>query len=155
MKKIILTVESKLAGRPGVGAALRSVGHEVIECTSSAIAWELFRLLLVDLVISEVALPQLDGIEFTRQVRTLPLFQNVPILLLSDALDRDTIEQGWMAGASGWLERPFGDDQLLSLAAEMLAGRTGFAEVVPVWRPLRKERPAGARTDFSVKRSVG
>ncbi|MCX6951201.1 MAG: response regulator, partial [Verrucomicrobia bacterium] len=123
--------------------------------TGTALAWELFRLLLVDLVISEVALPQVDGIEFTRQIRTLPLFQNVPILLLSDALDEETMAQGWKAGASEWLERPVSDSQLLSLTAEMLAGRTGFDDVVPMWRPVRRGQHPSAFAGLSAKRKVG
>ena len=73
-----------------------------------------------DFVVSDINMPNMNGIEFTRQVRTLPAYRTVPIILLTTESDPEKKNQGRAAGATGWIVKPFKPDQLLAVVAKVL-----------------------------------
>lgn len=120
MKKIILTVDDAPTMRKVVALALNGVGHEVIEAEDGLAALGLLQTRHVDLVITDVNMPRMDGIEFTRRARMLPNFQRTPILLLTTESDPGKKTLGRAAGATGWLVKPFQREQLLAVVAKVL-----------------------------------
>jgi len=121
VKKTILTVDDAATMRKVVALALGSAGHEVVEAEDGVAALAVLQIRHVDLVITDVNMPRMDGIEFTRQARLLPKFQRTPILLLTTESDATIKARGRAAGATGWIVKPFKQDQLLAVVAKVLA----------------------------------
>jgi two-component system chemotaxis response regulator CheY len=103
-----------------VSFTLTGAGHEVIEAQDGAIALNVLQARSVDLVITDVNMPNMNGIELTRQLRTLPSFARTPILLLTTESDPAKKAQGRAAGATGWIVKPFTQEQLLAIVAKLL-----------------------------------
>ncbi|WP_414662252.1 response regulator [Horticoccus sp. 23ND18S-11] len=120
MKKTILTVDDASTMRKVVALALNGAGHDVIEADDGVTALGVLQTRHVDLIITDVNMPRMDGIEFTRQARLLPKFQKTPILLLTTESDPTIKARGRTAGATGWLVKPFQHDQLLAVVAKVL-----------------------------------
>lgn len=101
--------------RKMISFTLKEAGHEVIEAADGAIALNLLRNQAVDLVISDVNMPNMDGITLTRRLRELPNFKTVPIILLTTESAPEVKSQGKAAGATGWIVKPFKPEQLVAL----------------------------------------
>jgi two-component system, chemotaxis family, chemotaxis protein CheY len=106
--------------RKVIALAITGAGHQVLEAEDGVAALEVLKLRHVDLIITDVNMPRMDGIEFTRQARSLPAFQRTPILLLTTESDPEMKAKGRAAGATGWIVKPFRQDQLLAVIAKVL-----------------------------------
>ena len=120
MSKTILTVDDSSTMRKVIALALSTAGHQVIEAEDGVAALAVLQSRHVDLVITDVNMPRMDGIEFARQARTLPLFKKTPILLLTTESDPEIKAKGRAAGATGWIVKPFKQEQLLAVIAKVL-----------------------------------
>jgi len=120
MSKRILTVDDAATMRKMVSFTLKGAGHEVFEASDGREALTAVRTRPVDLVITDVNMPNMDGIELTRQLRTLPAFARTPIILLTTESDPAKKNLGRAAGATGWIVKPFSQEQLLAIVAKVL-----------------------------------
>jgi len=120
MSKTIITVDDAATMRKMISFTLRGAGHEVLEACDGVEALSLLRSNRVDLIITDVNMPRMDGIEFTRQIRQIPALSRVPVLLLTTESDPDKKAKGKAAGATGWIVKPFQQDQLLAVVARVL-----------------------------------
>ncbi len=119
-RKTILTVDDAPTMRKVIALALAGAGHEVIEAEDGVAGLAVLQARRVDLVISDVNMPRMDGIEFTRQARLLPQHPRTPILLLTTESDATIKARGKAAGATGWIVKPFKQEQLLAVVAKVL-----------------------------------
>jgi two-component system chemotaxis response regulator CheY len=103
-----------------VSFTLKSAGYDVIEAGDGAEALKLLSSRSVDLVIADINMPKINGIELTRQLRAQPAFARTPILLLTTESEPGKKAEGRAAGASGWIIKPFSQDQLLAVVAKVL-----------------------------------
>jgi two-component system chemotaxis response regulator CheY len=103
-----------------VAFTLKTAGYEVIEAGDGVEALNLLKTSSVDLVISDIHMPNMDGLEFTRQLRRHPAHIRTPILLLTTESDPQKKSQGRLAGATGWIVKPFTPEQLLALVSRVL-----------------------------------
>jgi len=120
MGKSIMSVDDSSTMRRLVSFTLKGVGHEVVEAQDGVIALDVLQSRTVDLVITDVHMPNLDGIELTRRLRALPGFRQTPILLLTTESDPGKKAEGRSAGATGWILKPFTQEQLLAIVARLL-----------------------------------
>lgn len=120
MSKTVITVDDAATMRKMVSFTLRGAGYNVLEAEDGVRALEVLKQHPVDLIISDVNMPNMDGIEFTRQVRANPTFQKTPVLLLTTETDPDSKARGRAAGATGWLVKPFKQEQLVAVVAKVL-----------------------------------
>lgn len=120
MGKRIISVDDSATMRRMVAFSLKSAGYEVIEACDGVEALKLLQTRPVDLVISDINMPNLDGIGFTRQLRSQPAFSRTPILLLTTESDPLKKSEGRSAGATGWIVKPFSPEQLLAVVAKVL-----------------------------------
>ena len=97
-----------------VSFALKDAGHTVTEAADGQIALNLAKTAKFDLVLSDVNMPNMDGITFVRELRTLPAFKFTPILMLTTEGGADKKQEGKAAGATGWIVKPFNPEQLLA-----------------------------------------
>ncbi len=120
MSKTIMTVDDATTMRNLIAFTLKPTGHAVVEASDGVAALGVLKTRKVDLIITDINMPNMNGIEFTRQVRTLPAYRTVPIILLTTESDPEKKNQGRAAGATGWIVKPFKPDQLLAVVAKVL-----------------------------------
>ncbi len=116
----ILTVDDSASMRQMVAYTLKSAGHEVTEAKDGIEALEKARQAKFNLVITDVNLPNMDGITLTRELRTLTEYKFTPILTLTTESGNNKKQEGKAAGATGWIIKPFNPDQLLSTVKKVL-----------------------------------
>jgi two-component system chemotaxis response regulator CheY len=115
MSKTILTIDDSASIRQMVVMTLASAGHEVIEAINGADGYTKATTNTVHAVITDLNMPVLNGIEFIRKYRQHPSSKGVPIILLTTESDDELKRQAKEAGATGWIVKPFKQDQLLSV----------------------------------------
>jgi two-component system, chemotaxis family, chemotaxis protein CheY len=120
MPKTIMTVDDAATMRKMIVFTLTGAGYQLIEAEDGAAALRQLRERSVDLVITDVNMPNMDGLELTRQLRTLGHFQKTPILLLTTESDPEMKSRGRAAGATGWIVKPFKQEQLLAVVSKVL-----------------------------------
>jgi two-component system, chemotaxis family, chemotaxis protein CheY len=117
----ILAVDDSASMRQMVSFTLKGAGHDVLEASDGAQALSLAKTSSgVDLVISDINMPNMDGIALIRELRALPNFKFTPILMLTTESGVDKKSEGKAAGATGWIVKPFNPDQLLATIAKVI-----------------------------------
>lgn len=116
----ILAVDDSASMRQMVAFTLKGAGFNVIEASDGQQALEKAKQASFDLVLSDVNMPVMDGIELVKNLRTLPEYKFTPILMLTTESAGDKKMQGKNAGATGWLVKPFNPDQLLATIRKVL-----------------------------------
>ena len=107
MGKSIISVDDSSTMRRMVSFTLKSAGYEVVEAADGVEALNVLKSHPVDMVISDINMPNLNGIELTRQLRSQPGFVRTPIILLTTESDTAKKSEGRAAGATGWIVKPF------------------------------------------------
>lgn len=116
----ILTVDDSVSLRKLLASALRSGGHVVTEAESGPSAIRVAEGTVFDLVISDMNMPGMDGLAVVAQLRKLPAYRTVPILMLTTEMDPAKKQAAKAAGATGWLVKPFEPVQLLATISKVL-----------------------------------
>jgi two-component system chemotaxis response regulator CheY len=83
-------------------------------------ALDMARTSTVDLVLTDVHMPRMDGITLVRELRTLPNYKFVPMLILTTESSHEKKMDGKSAGATGWIVKPFNPPQLLATVARVI-----------------------------------
>lgn len=115
MAKRIMAVDDSKTMRDMVGFTLRKAGFEVVEAEDGQRALEKLQQTPVDLVITDINMPNMDGITLVSRLRALGAFRSTPILILTTEGGEDKKAQGRAAGATGWIVKPFAPDKLLQV----------------------------------------
>lgn len=120
MGKTILTVDDSASIRQMVKFTLNDAGYNIIEAVDGKDALEKIQKTPVHMLISDVNMPNMDGIELVRQVRTLPAHKFIPIIMLTTESQDAKKQEGKQAGATGWIVKPFKPEQLLAVVKKVL-----------------------------------
>jgi two-component system chemotaxis response regulator CheY len=119
MAKTILTVDDSASVRQMVKFTLSDAGYSVIEAVDGNDA--LAKLTgPVNLVITDLNMPNLDGIGLIRSLRANPACKGIPILMLTTESQESRKQEGKAAGATGWIVKPFSTQQLLAVVKKVL-----------------------------------
>jgi len=118
--KTIMTVDDSASVRQMVSLVLSGGGYEVIEAVDGLDALAMLKGRELHLVLSDINMPRMDGLELTRQVRAMPQYKFVPIVLLTTESHPEKKQQGKAAGATAWIVKPFDPDQLLAVIKKVL-----------------------------------
>ena len=118
--KTIMTVDDSASLRQMVGVVLRGAGYQVIEAEDGADGLSKLDGQQLDLILTDVNMPRMDGFEFTRQLRTMDQYRFVPIVLLTTESGPEKKQQGKAAGATAWIVKPFNPDQLLAVVTKVM-----------------------------------
>ncbi len=116
----ILAVDDSRSLRQMVAFTLKEAGHEVVEAVDGRDALQRARSGQVDLVLSDINMPGMDGLALVRELRALPQYRFTPILMLTTESSPEKKQEGKAAGATGWIVKPFGPDQLLATVKRVL-----------------------------------
>ncbi len=112
MSKTILAVDDSRSIRDMVRFALEPLGYEILEAEDGVEGLERLGGAKVDLVITDLNMPNMDGIEFMRAVRQEERYTGLPMVMLTTEGQAEKMREGKRAGASGWIVKPFNELQL-------------------------------------------
>ena len=116
----ILTVDDSVAMRQMVEVTLTSAGYDVQQAQNGREALDIAETQSFDLVITDVNMPQLDGLTLVRNLRGMPSYKHVPLLVLTTENTPERKMEGREAGATGWLVTPFNPERLLATVSKVL-----------------------------------
>jgi two-component system chemotaxis response regulator CheY len=116
----ILIVDDSVSMRQMVTFTLQQGGYEVIEAEHGQDALNKLAAVMVDLILTDLNMPVMDGITLIRNVRKQPALKSKPILMLTTEGLAAKKEEGKAAGATGWIVKPFDPDKLLETLAKVL-----------------------------------
>lgn len=121
MSKKILVVDDSESLRQVVSIALMGAGYEVIEAKDGIDGLSKLDGDKVHLIISDVNMPNMNGIDFVKSAKALPKYKFTPIIMLTTESQPYLIEESRKAGAKAWLSKPFRPDQMLQAVSKILA----------------------------------
>jgi len=120
MSKTVMIVDDSASLRQVVNMALRSAGYEVLEACDGRDALNKLTGQRIHLVISDVNMPNMDGITFVREMKKLEPYKFTPVIMLTTEAQEGKKQEGQSAGAKAWVVKPFQPQQMLSAVAKLI-----------------------------------
>ena len=120
MSKSILVVDDTRSMRKMVAAVLQEAGYEVAEASDGVEALELARERVFDLVVTDHNMPRMDGVTLVGELRALPAYDGVALIVLSTEVNPELKTKGREAGATGWMAKPFDPQRMLDVVREFI-----------------------------------
>lgn len=113
MSKVIMIADDSSIIRQMASFVLQKSGYQVVEAVDGQDALDKMVASQVDMLISDLNMPNMNGIDLTKAVRARPEHKFMPVILLTSESQQDKIQEARAAGATGCLRKPFEPDQLL------------------------------------------
>jgi len=120
MAKTFLIVDDSASMRQLVSFAIKDAGFDVVVAENGKDALGKLQGSKVDMVITDLNMPEMDGIELIKQIRGLPDYKFAPIVMLTTESQEEKKQEGRQAGASGWIVKPFSPEQLLGVVKKFV-----------------------------------
>jgi two-component system chemotaxis response regulator CheY len=120
LDKTLLIVDDSYSLRHMVRMSLGAAGYRVLEAEDGQAALDLLGRECVDLVISDLHMPRLDGLGLLRAIRAHARCKFLPVILLTTEQDPEFKQEGRAAGARAWMTKPFAPELLLSVVQKVL-----------------------------------
>ena len=120
MAKTIMVVDDSASLRQVVGIALKGAGYDVIEGCDGRDAVGKLKGQKIHLIISDVNMPNMDGISFVKAVKQMPTYKFTPIIMLTTESQEEKKREGQAAGAKAWLVKPFKPEVLLGAVQKLV-----------------------------------
>ncbi len=118
---LILVVDDEEPVRMLLRDTLELDAYEVTDAADGPEALEAFDERIPDGIILDIMMPRMSGIDVLREIRRRPGGSDIPVILLTAAADDQTTWDGWSAGATCYLTKPFDPDNLLSWVERLLS----------------------------------
>jgi len=118
--KKILSLDDSVTMLQSVKITLKAKGYEVATFTKGSEALNNLTKDKYDLIITDLNMPEMDGITFIQKVRLLPSYKFTPILVLTTESQAGKKEQARKAGATAWITKPFTAEQLLMVVEKLI-----------------------------------
>jgi two-component system chemotaxis response regulator CheY len=120
MAKTILIVDDSASVRQVVSIALKGAGYDVQEACDGQDALSKLNGQKVHLIISDVNMPNMDGIALVKAVKQLPNYKFTPIIMLTTESQESKKQEGQAAGAKAWVVKPFRPEQMLAAVSKLI-----------------------------------
>ncbi|WP_040842573.1 response regulator [Nitrospirillum viridazoti] len=120
MAKTVLSVDDSSSVRQMVKLTLSGAGYDVVQASDGAEGLAKAKDTAVDLVVTDLNMPVMNGLDLIRALRQLPAYSGVPILFLTTESDADMKQAAKAAGATGWITKPFQQEQLVAVVRKVL-----------------------------------
>lgn len=120
MAKTIMVVDDSASLRQVVSIALKGAGFDVIEGCDGKDALSKITGQKIHLIISDVNMPNMDGIAFVKEVKKLPNYKFTPIIMLTTESQEAKKQEGQAAGAKAWVVKPFQPAQMLAAVSKLI-----------------------------------
>lgn len=115
MAKTILIADDSASMRQLISFALKDAGYDVIAAVDGKDALGKLNGSKVDMIFTDLNMPNMDGIQFIRELRATPANKFTPVVMLTTESQEAKKQEGKLAGASGWLVKPFTPEKLIEL----------------------------------------
>jgi two-component system chemotaxis response regulator CheY len=122
MTKKILSVDDSASIRQMVKMTLSGAGYDVLLAGDGMEGLNAAQATSVDMVLTDLNMPVMNGLTLIRELRKLPAYRGVPIVFLTTESDAEMKKEAKAAGATGWITKPFQQDQLVALVKKVLGG---------------------------------
>jgi two-component system, chemotaxis family, chemotaxis protein CheY len=120
MSAHILTVDDSASIRLTTRLALTGAGYTVTEAVDGSDGLNKMRSANFDLIVTDLNMPNMDGLTMIRSLRKLPAYIGTPVIFLTTESDGELKQQAKDAGATGWLTKPFEPDMLVKITKKVL-----------------------------------
>jgi two-component system chemotaxis response regulator CheY len=120
MAKTIMIVDDSASLRQVVGIALKSAGYDILEGCDGKDALAKLTGQKIHLIISDVNMPNMDGISFVKAVKQLPNYKFTPVIMLTTETNEGKKQEGQAAGAKAWVVKPFKPEQMLGAVEKLV-----------------------------------
>ncbi|MBI2223987.1 MAG: response regulator [Betaproteobacteria bacterium] len=120
MVKTILAVDDSASIRQMVSFTLKGAGYEVVEAVDGEDALDKAKNHTVSLILTDINMPRMDGLDLVKSLRVLPRYKIAPILVLTTESSEAIKAEGRAAGATGWLVKPFDPKRLLEVVKKVI-----------------------------------
>jgi len=121
MAKTIMIVDDSTSLRQVVGITLKRAGFDVIEAGDGLQALDKLDGRKINLIISDVNMPNMDGISFVSMAKQRPAYRFTPVIMLTTEVSEDKKRAGQAAGARAWMVKPFQPEQMLMAVTKLIA----------------------------------
>jgi two-component system chemotaxis response regulator CheY len=121
MSKTILIVDDSASLRQVVSIALKGAGYDVLEAGNGQEALGKLDGRKINLIVSDVNMPVMDGITFVKEMKKLPNYKFTPVIMLTTEGSDAKKKEGQAAGAKAWVVKPFQPDQMLKAVSMLIA----------------------------------
>jgi len=119
MTRKIVAVDDSQTMRDMVSFTLKKAGYDVEKAVDGQQALNALKGKAVDLVITDINMPNMDGISLVKALRADPAHKSTPILILTTESDTARKDEGRAAGATGWIVKPFNPEKLLQVVGKV------------------------------------
>ncbi len=123
MAKMFLIVDDSASMRQLIAFTIKDAGYDVLLAENGRDALEKMSRAKVDMVITDLNMPEMDGIMFIRELRGKADYKFVPIIMLTTESQEAKKQEGRAAGASGWIVKPFSPSQLMAVVKKFVKER--------------------------------
>lgn len=120
MAKTVMIVDDSISIRQVVGLTLRGAGYDVVEGSNGKDALAKLGKQKVHLVVSDVNMPEMNGIDFVKAVKAQPEYRFLPIIMLTTESGDEKKREGQAAGARAWVVKPFKPEVLLNAVQKLI-----------------------------------
>nr|WP_298108195.1 response regulator [uncultured Pseudomonas sp.] len=120
MAKTIMIVDDSASLRQVVSIALKSAGYETVEACDGKDALNKLDGRKLHLIISDVNMPNMDGLAFVRAAKQLPAYKFTPVIMLTTEVSDAKKQEGQAAGAKAWVVKPFQPAQMLTAVSKLI-----------------------------------
>ena len=120
MSKTIMTVDDSASIRQMISFTLQKAGYKILAAVDGVDAVNKLESAEVHMMITDLNMPNMDGISLIKSVRKMPQYKYVPIIMLTTESENSKKQEGKEAGATGWIVKPFKPDQLIAVTQKVL-----------------------------------
>ena len=120
MPKTIMIVDDSASLRQVVNMALKGAGYDTIEACDGKDALSKLNGNKVHLIISDVNMPNMDGISFVKELKKIPEYKFTPVIMLTTESQEGKKSEGQAAGAKAWVVKPFQPEQMLAAVSKLV-----------------------------------
>lgn len=120
MKKTVLVVDDSASLRASVSIALQGAGYDVVEACDAQDGLQKLGAQRINLIISDVNMPGMDGIAFVRKLKEQAAYKFLPIIMLTTEGGELKKQQGKEAGAKAWMIKPFDPPKLIDAVSRLI-----------------------------------
>jgi two-component system chemotaxis response regulator CheY len=120
MAKTVMVVDDSSSVRQVVSIALKGAGYDVIEASDGKDALTKLNGQKIHLMISDVNMPNMDGITLVKEMKKLANYKFTPIIMLTTESQEAKKQEGQAAGARAWVVKPFQPAQMLAAVAKLI-----------------------------------
>ena len=118
--RTIMTADDSASMREMITFTLKNAGYDIVEAVDGSDALTKVTSSPIQMLITDLNMPNMDGIELIRRVRALPQYKYMPIVMLTTESQDAKKQAGRAAGASGWIVKPFRGEQLVMVVKKFL-----------------------------------